>query len=103
MWMNFMPGFLIPIPNEVLDDFLVQGTDSGTVSLDLSGIDPSIDVLGLEFQLNSDDMVYDSTVDISDVHMESADSIPTVSEWGMIVLTILLITAGTFVIRRREQ
>ena len=31
---------------------------------------------------------------------EEAKRIPTVSEWGLIVLTILLLTAGTIVFRR---
>lgn len=31
------------------------------------------------------------------------DSIPTVSEWGLIVMTLLLLTAGTIVFGRRRQ
>ena len=34
--------------------------------------------------------------------VQAPESIPTVSEWGLIVMTLLLLTAGTVVIRRRQ-
>ena len=34
---------------------------------------------------------------------DCADAIPTVSEWGLIVMTLLLLTAGTIVFGRRRR
>ncbi|OQY26279.1 MAG: hypothetical protein B6244_14045 [Candidatus Cloacimonetes bacterium 4572_55] len=33
----------------------------------------------------------------------SATVIPTVSEWGMIVLSLLVLITGTFILRRSKQ
>ena len=38
-----------------------------------------------------------------EVSQEMVNPIPTVSEWGMIIMTLLLLTAGTIVLGRRRQ
>jgi hypothetical protein len=35
--------------------------------------------------------------------LEEVPPIPTVSEWGLIIMTLLLLTAGTVLFRRRSQ
>ncbi|MCK4658289.1 MAG: IPTL-CTERM sorting domain-containing protein [Phycisphaerae bacterium] len=35
--------------------------------------------------------------------VRSAPSIPTVSEWGLIVMMLLILTAGSIVFMRRSQ
>jgi hypothetical protein len=56
----------------ILNDFGLDTTGAGVITWNLSGIDPSIAILGLEFQLNSFDFSFDSFVDISNVQMETA-------------------------------
>lgn len=59
-----------------IDDFWVDYTDSGSVTWDLSGIDPVFNVLALEFQLASYPGDTDSNTDlvISNVRMEKASA-----------------------------
>ncbi len=76
---------------DILDEFFVgdgevggvagitPDMDSGTISWDLSAIDAGIAILGLEFQLNAfnNDLDYNSSVQISNVFLETDDgSVP---------------------------
>jgi len=96
--LNFSYNFVEPTNNDdefyakvfdgdsgaLLDEFSIDYSDSGTVSWDLSGIDPAITLLGLEFQLNAYDLEADSYVEISNVYMETA--VAPVPEPGTFVL-----------------
>ena len=55
----------------ILNQFLIEDSDSGLISWNLSSIAPGF-LLGLEFQLNSYDFAYDSYVQINNVQMETA-------------------------------
>ncbi len=57
---------------DILADFLVEDSLSGTVSWSLSGIDPAITLLGLEFQLNAYDLLTDSVAQVSNVSLDAA-------------------------------
>ncbi len=70
---------------DLLGDFLIEDSGTGTVTWDLSAIDPSITLLGLEFQLNSWDSLFDSVVEISNVSLETA-SAPVPEPCTMILL-----------------
>ena len=60
----------------LLDDYSLDITDVGTVTWDLSNLDPFIYLLGLEFQLNSFDMDIGSSLVISNVVLETQDVDP---------------------------
>ena len=72
---NFTVLVFDGITGIIIDDFLTETTSAGFVSLDLSLLDPSITLLGLEFELNASDadLNLDSTVFISDVFLETQD------------------------------
>ena len=53
----------------IIHDLLTSNTNSGMVSWTLEGLDPSSNLLGLEFQLRSWDTATDSSVGISDVQL----------------------------------
>lgn len=57
---------------EILADFLTESSNAGTIHWDLSGIASSISLLGLEFQLNSNDAAFDSFVSISNPYLETS-------------------------------
>ena len=61
--------------------FPIDSSESGFVEWNLQGLGPSITILGLEFQLNSSDDLYDSFVTISNVTLEYS-----VPEPGTLVL-----------------
>ena len=66
------------------------GIFEGTVRWDLSAIDPSITILGLEFQLGSFDSLIDSSLIISNVYLKTAPSpVPEPA-------TIILVAMGLF-------
>ena len=70
----------------LIDDFLIEDSGSGIVSWDLSGLDSTITLFGLEFQLNAYDWGTDSSVSINNVYMETADTAAPVPEPGTIIL-----------------
>ena len=86
---------------DILDDLLIvgNGIQFGTVSWDLSGIDPTITLLGLEFQLNAWDFLSDSFAEVANVSLSTASApVPEPA-------TLLLIGSGLvglFGIRRKE-
>ncbi|RLC74108.1 MAG: hypothetical protein DRI61_17195 [Chloroflexi bacterium] len=84
----------------VIDELWIEDSDSGTISWDLSGIDPGITLLGLEFQLNSWDALYESCVEISNVHVETSPA-PVPEPCTMILLCSAL--AGMLGIRMRKS
>lgn len=59
--------------------------------------------------LDSDNDTYNDDVEVAagsdpyDPNSYPSASIPTLSEWGMIILALLLVTAGMYVIRRRAE
>ena len=98
------------IDQEIVDGLNAMGID---VFISISPLapdahDPETPFDGSEIQfINSDAPSF--TVDIDDpglvviYELEFGESIPTVSEWGLIVMTVLLLTAGTIVIVRRRR
>ncbi|MDM8535264.1 PEP-CTERM sorting domain-containing protein [Desulfobacterales bacterium HSG17] len=85
-----------------IDFILLDESDSGTVSWDLSGIDPAITLLGLEFQLSSWENSVESFVNIDNVYLTTASSTSPVPEPGtMFLLSSGLI--GLFSMRRRNN
>lgn len=78
---------------DLLADFLVESSLSGTVSWNLAGIDPAITLLGLEFQLNAYDLLTDSVAQVSNVSLDAAAApVPeptTVALLGCGLLTLL--------------
>lgn len=84
MWLRFSYDFVEGVANtdnfyakvfdggtgDIIHDFLIESSGLGPVAWNLQGLSPTITVLGLEFQLNSYDTVFDSTVNISDVQLE---------------------------------
>ena len=97
---QFYYNFIEPVSNDdefyagifdggsgtLMDEFYTSDPGSRQVGFDLSGIDPSIDLLGIEFQLNawSGDMALTSTLEISDVVMETSSN--PIPEPGTMVL-----------------
>lgn len=87
---DFYAWVFDPDTYAVIDEFWVEDSDSGTISWDLSLIDPGITLLGLEFQLNSWDDLYDSSAEISNVYLETSSTpIPE-------PCTIALVGSGLF-------
>lgn len=70
---NFYAKVFNGVTGDILADspFPTESSSAGTILWDLSGIDPAISLLGLEFQLNSysGDWLYDSVVTINNPHL----------------------------------
>lgn len=61
---------------------------------------------GPSFSGTWDDQYCDRPIDFelkSILERETAPSVPTVSEWGLVVMALLLLTAGTVVLMRRRR
>jgi hypothetical protein len=74
----------------LINSFLLEDTGFGVVSWDLSTLDPSIILLGLEFQLNANfgDTGLDSTITLNNVQLETPTAaVPEPS-------TMLLLSSG---------
>jgi len=68
---NFYAKVFDEVTGGIVKDFSLDSTGAGGVSWDLTGIDPKIKLLGLEFQLNSNDSFFDSFVNVNTVQMEA--------------------------------
>jgi hypothetical protein len=73
---NFYAKVFDGVTGTILMDFSLDMSGSGTIMWPLSGIAPGITLLGLEFQLNSNDSAFDSWVTISDPVLQTTASVP---------------------------
>jgi hypothetical protein len=76
----------------------VIGSPTYGESTDLgSGFDSAVDIT-----FGPDGALYVSTIEDT-IFRIVPQSIPTVSEWGLIVMSLLVLTAGTLVLARRRR
>lgn len=86
---------------DIISDFELLESGFGNITWDLSTLDPSISVLGLEFQLNSEDNFYDSIVNISNVKIEIASPSPVPEPCTLVLMGSGFLGMG--MIRRKKK
>lgn len=72
---NFYVKVFDGVSGEIIKDFTIGSAGSGQVNWDLIGLTTGMTLLGLEFQLNSNDTAFDSFVSIWNPVLE-AQSVP---------------------------
>ena len=79
-------------------------TEDGTYSIDVpaSTYDVSFSHANYRDTTITDVVVTEGNTTTVDVVMEEIQPIPTLSEWGMIILALLLLAAGTVAVIRKR-
>lgn len=80
-----------------------QPAANGGASATIGYQDGGIGFGNVEWSFNTANSVSNGTVLSLVIHEPHAEHVPTISDWGMVILTLLLLTAATIIFGRRRR